>query len=161
MRTHRSKSGVFAHFGSRDELIKAVIDEAVNRVKNEVMVPALREPRGVQRLRALFTNWVRWMTSRSAGCVLLAASMEYDDRPGGIRDALVVHLKGLRGSVVRAVRLALDTGELRPDTDAELVGFELYGACMTAQHDFRMLGDSDAAAKALRVFDRVIACHAA
>jgi len=85
-----SKSGVFAHFGSREELQISVVREYHDRFEHEVFVPALDQPRGLPRLRALFDNWMQ-RTSKEidAGCLYIGGAVEFDDRPGPVRDALV------------------------------------------------------------------------
>ena len=87
-----SKSGVFAHFGSREELQIAVIREYHRRFEEEVFFPAMREPRGVPRLRALFERWMRRVSVEvDSGCIYISGAVEFDDRPGPVRDALVEH----------------------------------------------------------------------
>ena len=88
--TQMSKSGVFAHFGSREELQISVIREYHARFEEEVFSPALHEPRGLPRLRALFDNWMkRTSVEIDSGCIYISGAVEFDDRPGPVRDALV------------------------------------------------------------------------
>src|SRR5512143_3621128 len=92
-----SKSGLFAHFGSREELQVAAIEAAAARFTESVFRPALKARRGLPRLRALFDHWLDW-TSRSGlthGCPMQAAAIEFDDRPGPVRDAVVEHFARL------------------------------------------------------------------
>jgi AcrR family transcriptional regulator len=151
-----SKSGVFARVGSRDELILAVLEEASRRIAQAVVVPALRAPRGMARLRELFGSWVGWMTTQDRGCVMYSATVEYDDQPGPIRDAVLAQMAALRGNLARAVRMAIETGELAPGTDADQVVFELYGAVLMAHNDRRLFADEKAATRAMRAFERAV-----
>jgi AcrR family transcriptional regulator len=81
--TGMSKSGVFAHFGSREDLQIAVVAEYHARFEQDVFFPALREPRGLPRLRALFERWVRQVSVElESGCIYISGAVEFDDRPG-------------------------------------------------------------------------------
>ena len=116
---HMSKSGVFAHFGSREELQIAVIREYHRRFEEEVFFPAMREPRGVPRLRALFERWLRRVSVEvDSGCIYISGAVEFDDRPGPVRDALVSMVRAWHDALERAIRIAIDDGQLKADTDA-------------------------------------------
>src|SRR5688572_12630567 len=121
-----SKSGVFAHFGSREELQMAVLDEAGERFVAFVLRPALKQPRGLARLRAILEAWYDWVRQSEGSCLLLSAASEYDDRPGPLRDRLVQHERRWREEIARAVALSIGTGELAADTDPDQMAFELY-----------------------------------
>ena len=109
-----SKSGVFAHFGSREDLQLAVLEEAARRFGDSVLVPALSKPRGLPRLRAVMRHWFEWVRGNSAGgCVLLASVAEYDDRPGPLRDMVVANEQRWRDALRRTVEQAIECGDLR------------------------------------------------
>lgn len=152
-----SKSGVFAHFGSREDMQLAVLDAVAEDFSQRVLAPAFRQPRGLQRLRTIIANWAEW--SRD-GCPMIAATIEYDDRPGVIRDRVVHWQRRLREALVRAVALAVETGELRAGIDPEQVAFELFGIVLVLHHDSHLFGATEAKARATRAFDRLIASHA-
>lgn len=160
--THMSKSGVFAHFGSREDLQVAVVEEYHRRFQHEVFAAAMREPRGLPRLRALFTNWIRVATHEiSHGCIYMSGAFEYDDRPGPVRDALVASITTWRQALVRACRQAMETGEVKADTDAEQLIFELFGLILALHHDARLLRRSDALARTEKAAQRLLsACGA-
>lgn len=154
-----SKSGVFAHFGSREELQLAVLDAAAERFTREVFVPALRAPRGLARLRAIATRWLDWLRLNEGGCPMVGAAVEFDDRPGPVRERVVFYEERLRAELVRAVRLAIETGELRADTDAEQIAFELFAISLATHHDHRLL--DDASPRGNRALERLIdSCRA-
>ena len=152
-----SKSGVFAHFGSREELQIAVIREYHRRFEEEVFFPALREPRGVPRLRALFERWLRRVSiERDSGCIYISGAVEFDDRPGPVRDALVGMVRAWHDALERAIRIAIDEGQLKPDTDAQQMLFETHGLILALHHDARLMRTPDAPQRARVAFERVV-----
>jgi len=157
-----SKSGLFAHFGSREDLQLAVLEHAAQRYGETVLMPVLRIERGLPRLRAMFERWLEWTIASGlpGGCVMIAAAAEYDDRPGPIRDAVIANQH--RGNAVtqKAVRLAVEEGHLRSDTDPEQITFELLGIVLASHNHRRLLGDKEARKRALTAFGQLIARHA-
>jgi len=152
-----SKSGVFAHFGSREELQIAVIREYHHRFEDEVFFPAMREPRGVPRLRALFERWVRRVSLEvDSGCIYISGAVEFDDRPGPVRDALVQMVRAWQSALERAIRIAIDDGQLKADTDAQQMLFEMHGLILALHHDARLLRTPGALQRAQRGFERVV-----
>ena len=155
--THMSKSGVFAHFGSREELQISVIREYHRRFEEEVFVPALAEPRGLPRLRALFERWVRRVSAElDSGCIYISGAVEFDDRPGPVRDALVGMVQTWQATLQRAIGLAVETGELRPDTDAAQMLFEMHGLILALHHDARFLRNAGVLDRARAGFDHML-----
>lgn len=138
--TQMSKSGVFAHFGSREELQISVIREYHARFEEEVFFPAIREPRGLPRLRALFERWIRRVSVElDSGCIYISGAVEFDDRPGPVRDALASMVRAWHAALARAIRLAVEAGQLRSDTDPAQMLFELHGLILALHHDARFL----------------------
>ena len=156
-----SKSGLFAHFGSKEELQLATLKAAQERFVNKVFLPALAAPRGVARMRALFHNWFDWLDSsgQPGGCVILAAAGEFDDRPGPVHDTLLAGQKELRGAIAKAVRLAIEAGELPADTDSWQLAFELFGIVLAAHHDRHLFDDLRAAERGMKAIERLLAAH--
>ena len=155
--TGMSKSGVFAHFGSREELQISVIREYHERFEEEVFLPAIRQPRGLPRLRALFENWVaKVATEIDSGCIYISGAVEFDDRPGPVRDALAGMVVTWHGSLVRAIRMAMEMGHLRPDTDPMQMQFEIHGLILALHHDARFLRSVGAVDRARTAFERLI-----
>ncbi len=160
--TGMSKSGVFAHFGSRDELQIAVVREYHHKFEEEVFYPALREARGLPRLRALFDNWVRRVAVEiDSGCIYISGAVEFDDRPGPVRDALVDMVQTWQDALERAIRIAVDEGHLKPDTDPAQMLFEVHGLILALHHDARFLRHPGAVERAKVAFRRVLANYAA
>jgi AcrR family transcriptional regulator len=160
--TAMSKSGVFAHFGSREELQISVVREYHNRFEEEVFFPAIREPRGLLRLGALFEKWIKRVSLElDSGCIYISGAVEFDDRPGPVRDALVSMVKAWHSALERAIRMAVDQGHLRPETDPAQMLFELHGLILALHHDARFLRNPGAVARARRGFIRTVTDYAA
>ncbi len=159
--TQMSKSGVFAHFGSREELQIAVIREYHARFEEEVFFPSLKEARGLPRLRALFERWVlRVSEEMASGCIYISGAVEFDDRPGPVRDALVGMVQAWHLALERAIGLSIEDGHFKPDTDAGQLLFELHGLILALHHDARFLRSDNALAHAHAGFERLVAWHA-
>jgi AcrR family transcriptional regulator len=160
--TEMSKSGVFAHFGSREELQISVVREYHARFEEEVFFPALKEPRGLPRLRALFERWLRRVSAEiDSGCIYISGAVEFDDRPGPVRDALVTMVRTWQQALERAIRAAVAQGHLAADTDVHQVLFELHGLVLALHHDARFLQSPGAVERARVAFERLVADHAA
>jgi AcrR family transcriptional regulator len=160
--TGMSKSGLFAHFGSREDLQLAVLEHFAQRYGEQVFVPVLKIERGLPRLRALFERWLEWTIASGlpGGCIMISAANEYDDRPGPIRDAVIANQHRGNAITQKAVRLAIEEGHLRAQTDPEQIGFEMLGIMLASHNHRRLLGDKDARKRALKAFDELIARHA-
>lgn len=131
-RVGMSKSGLFAHFGSKEEMQIAVLREAQARFLEHVFEPARQLRRGLPRLRALFVRWIEWRIRAGlpGGCVLSSASHEFDDQPGPVRDAVAQGVQSWNRLMEHAIQMAMATGELRPDTDPALMAFEIRGVIL-------------------------------
>jgi len=151
-----SKSGVFAHFGSREELQLAVLEAGQLRFLQRVKWPALKLPRGLTRVRAIVANWVDWGREYQSGCVLLTAAGEYDGREGPLRDMVIQQQAGWRQEMCRAIGHAVENGELHKDTDAPLLAFEIYSLMLGLHHDAGLFGFDEASRLTLAAFDRLI-----
>lgn len=146
---HMSKSGVFAHFGSREELQLAVLKEYAARFVDQVLRPAVRRPRGLPRLRALLENWLALLARElQHGCLMISGASEYDDRPGPLRAAVVQIVEGWRRELLRAIEQARDEGHLRPEVDAEQLVFEIHGLMLVLHQDARLLHSPDSVKRA-------------
>jgi AcrR family transcriptional regulator len=162
-RTGLSKSGLFAHFGSKIDLQMAALDEAARQFTEQVFLPALKAPRGVRRLRALFENWIAWPTTARlpGGCPIDAASREYDHHPGQMRDAILDRQRRLDRELGKAVQLAIDAGELAQTTDPRQVAFEMLGIIMVCFRCEMLFGANEAHGRARGAFDQLLRQHAA
>ena len=138
--THMSKSGVFAHFGSREELQISVIREYFNRFEQEVFVPAMREPQGLPRLQALFANWMKRVAVEiQSGCIFISGAVEFDDRTGPVHDALASSVQTWLKAVFRAVVQAKEAGHLGAEADEHQIAFEIHGLILSVHYEARFL----------------------
>jgi AcrR family transcriptional regulator len=154
-----SKSGLFAHFGSREELQVAAIESAAARYTEAVFMPALKARRGLPRLRALFDRWLDWAErdGMAHGCPMPAAALEYDDRPGPVRDAVVEHFRRLERELIRTVELAISEGHFHAKLDAGQFAFDLLGIMLASHHNARLLRNPSAHSRARAAFEQLIA----
>jgi len=155
-RTGLSKSGLFAHFGSKESLQLQVHAHNVERFTAEVIRPALREPRGEPRVRALFEHWLDW-AAIAGGCPILAASFEFDDRPGPMRDRLVRDQRDWLDTVAMVVAGGVTEGQFRADLDPRQFAQDLEGVMLAFHLASRLLQDPDAEARTRRSLDVLLA----
>jgi AcrR family transcriptional regulator len=159
--TQMSKSGVFAHFGSREELQISVVHEYYKRFEDEVFTPALKAPRGLPRVQALFANWMqRVAVELQSGCIFISGAVEFDDRPGPVRDALASSVKTWLAAMDRAVLQAKEAGELRPDADAQQMAFEIHGLILALHYEARFLQNPGSVSRADTGFAHILASYA-
>ncbi|WP_267223217.1 TetR/AcrR family transcriptional regulator [Dyella silvae] len=154
-----SKSGLFAHFGSREDLQLAVLDAAQLRFLQRVKWPALKLPRGLPRVRAIVANWVEWGREYQSGCVLVTAASEYDGREGPLHDAVTRQQAGWRQEMCRAIGHAIENGELSETTKPALLAFEIYALMLALHHDAGLFGFEEASQHALAAFDRLLVSY--
>ncbi|WP_394788012.1 TetR/AcrR family transcriptional regulator [Rhodoferax sp.] len=156
--TQMSKSGVFAHFGSREELQISVIREYYRLFEAEVFYPAMRAKRGLPRLQALFANWMQRVTIElQSGCIFISGAVEFDDRPGPVRDALASSVQAWLSAFCRAVVQAQEMGDLRADADERQVAFEIHGLILSLHYESRFLKNPGAVDRANIGFDNILA----
>ena len=153
-----SKSGVFAHFGSREELQISVVRDYFRRFDEEVFQPALNEPRGLPRVRALFANWMaRVAVELKSGCIFISGAVEFDDRPGPVRDALASSVQSWMSALRRSVVLAREAGHLRAEADEQQIVFEIHGLILALHYETRFLKTPGSLQRALFAFDEILA----
>ena len=156
-RAGMSKSGLYAHFDSKESLQCRVLDAAAKRFVDVVLAPALKRSRGLPRIEELFVRWLRWETEElKGGCPFAAAATEFDDRPGPVKDTLIAHLRDLLGSVSRAAAIAIEEGHFQAELDAEQFAFEFWAVLIAHQHYGRLLGHPDAGVRARHAFDALV-----
>jgi AcrR family transcriptional regulator len=155
--TQMSKSGVFAHFGSREELQISVIREYHQRFEEDVFYPAMSEERGLPRLRAMFAHWMkRTSVEIDSGCIYISGAVEFDDRAGPVRDALASSVQTWHAAMTRAITMAKEEGHVRPDTDEEQMLFEIHGLILALHYEARFLKNPRSIARANAGFENIL-----
>jgi len=152
--TGMSKSGLFRHFGSKEELQLATVEEASRIFVAAVVEPALRAPEGEERLRALCDRYIAHLEQQTfaGGCFWGATTAEFDDRPGAVRDAIAGAYGAWTTELARQARLAADA-------DPEQLAFELVSVAQGANSRYRLFGDGDAFARARTAFEGLLAAQ--
>ncbi len=157
-RMQMSKSGVFAHFGSREDLQVEVVREYHRRFEQEVFYPSLQEPRGLPRLWSMVRRWMeKRIQEVTTGCIYISGAVEYDDRAESpVRDELVKSVTIWRAALMRAIDQARQEGHLRADCDPRLMLFEMYSLELGLHHDARFLRLPDSAELAMVALNKLI-----
>jgi AcrR family transcriptional regulator len=156
-RTGMSKSGLFAHFGSMDRLQLQVLQRAQERFVDCVVRPGLATPRGERRVRAVFANWLHWASEiMPGGCIFVGAAIEFDERPGELRDALVGAERDWLELLATVAGSAVADGDFDPDLDVEQFAFEVHSLMLGYHHASRLMHDPQALTRTRRAFDALI-----
>jgi AcrR family transcriptional regulator len=159
--TKLSKSGLYAHFASKEALQVEVLRHARERFTDVVLRPALASPRGEPRLRTFFDAWLEWQSNGyGGGCIFVDAASEFDDQEGPVRDELVRAERDKQESVALIVGTAVAEGHFRADVEPEQFAYELEGIVLAHHQASRLLRDAGARARAGRAFERLLdACR--
>jgi len=154
-----SKSGLFAHFGSKEELQVAVLAAARERFVELVVRPALAARRGEPRMRKWFESWLRWTSDPTVpgGCVFMVAGVEFDDRDGRPREFLVKSQRELLDSVAKSAAHAVECGDFREDLEPDQYAFELLGIMLAYHQEKRLFRAPNAEKRARAAFERLLA----
>ena len=155
--TQMSKSGVFAHFGSREELQISVIREYHHRFEQEVFYPALQAERGLPRLRALFDHWMKRTTIElDSGCIYISGAIEFHDNIGPVRNALVESVSIWHAAMRRTIHQCKELDDLRPDADENQILSEIHALILVLHYEARFLRSPGAMQRALTGFDNIL-----
>lgn len=156
-----SKSGLFAHFRSKEQLQLEILRFAADRFRTRVLFPALAAERGEPRLRTAFDHWLEWdrgVDALPGGCVFVTATTEFDDAPDGpVRQLVVQQQQDWLESLEAIIRSGVTHGRFRADADPVAVAHDLYGVMLAYHTASRLLRDPAAEARARSSLDRLIA----
>jgi AcrR family transcriptional regulator len=155
--TGMSKSGLFAHFGSKEALQLQVLARARDEFTDRVVRPALRTRRGEERVRALFEHWLAVGRDGGAPCLFASSSMEYDDQSGIVRDQVVRDHMDFAETVQQIFRTGISEGQFLADADEVQFQHDLLGIMLACFHSCRLLGDPAAQTRARAAFERLLA----
>jgi AcrR family transcriptional regulator len=153
-----SKSGLFAHFRSKQALQLAVLDHAAEQFIELVLHPALKAPRGEPRVRVLFERWLEWNRDvLPGGCIFVAATIEFDDEQGPVRERLVAHQRDWLETLATIFRAGIADGQFRADADPDQFAQDFQGILLACHHAHRLLDDPRAGERARRAVDALLA----
>jgi len=154
--TKLSKSGLFAHFQSKENLQIAILRHAAEDFTNKVIIPALKTPRGIERIKKVVEEWIEYGMKISGGCIFVTASTEYSDRPGKIRKVLLDQQNGWIESLKKMAASAVKSGDFREDADTEQFAFDLYSLLLGYHYYHRLLNDKESRQKQEIALDRLL-----
>ncbi|MGD9368387.1 MAG: TetR/AcrR family transcriptional regulator [Desulfobacteraceae bacterium] len=141
--TRMSKSGLFAHFQSKEKLQSDILKFAGELFSQGVVVPALKAQAGIPRIRALVDNWIRWTSKLTGGCIFVQASNDFKDRPGSVRDFLLMQQEAWIDCLRRISQSAIGAGDFREDMDCDQFAFELYSLLLGFHLYYKLLKNED------------------
>lgn len=153
---HMSKSGIFGHFQSKENLQVLIINYAVEHFMENVVIPSLKVPRGIRRIKSMVSNWINWGNEFAGGCIFVTAGIEFTDRPGPVQDVLVNHQKSWLGSLAKLAKSAIKAGDFRPDIDTHQFAFELYSLLLGFHYYYQMLKDTNTKDREQKALDQLI-----
>jgi AcrR family transcriptional regulator len=151
-----SKSGLYAHFKSKEDLQSQVLDQAAELFIQVVARPAFKKQRGLPRVIELFELWIDWTAHLSGGCPFVTAAVEFDDRPGPVRDTVVRHQQDLMDMLAKTAQLSVEEGHFRANLDIKQFAFEFWGILLAYHHYARLMRREDSRKRAALAFERLI-----
>lgn len=153
-----SKSGLFGHFGSKQELQIEILRMGAACFIQQIVVPAVQMPRGIARLRALYQNWLEWAESkeREGGCVFVSGAFEFDDRPGPVRDVLSALIGDWVATLRRAAAISIEEGHLRSDIDPDQIAYAVHAFMLEYNVRARLFEDKRAHSSAMVAFETLM-----
>jgi AcrR family transcriptional regulator len=159
-RVGMSKSGVFAHFGSREELQVEVVRAYHQSFQELVFIPALLKPKGLARLNYMISAWLKMSVGEdTSSCFFISGAAEFDDRPGIVRDELVNSVQQWRAAILRAIKESIAVGHLHKKTDAQALLFQIYSIVLGAHHDSRFLDNPKGISIANKLIKEILTSH--
>lgn len=159
-KTGMSKSGVFAHFKAREDLLVEVVREYHRRFEATVFQTALAQPKGLPRLKHMICTWLDiTATAENTGSIFITGPIEFDDQPGVIRDALVESVEIWRQALLRAINDAVQLGHLKNNFDPDVLLFQIYSYVLGVHHDVRFLHADKSLKVAKQLIEQIISQH--
>ena len=141
--TQMSKSGLFAHFQSKENLQVEILKHAGELFAQSVVIPSLLETAGIPRIKTLVNNWIAWSTRMTGGCIFVSSSTEFSDRPGKIRDFILAQQEAWIDSLRRMARSAIRVGDFREDVDCDQFAFEMYSLLLGFHYYDKLLNSAE------------------
>ena len=154
--TKMSKSGLFAHFQSKENLQIAILEFAAADLVAHVVVPAIKVKAGIPRIKALVENWIEWAERLKGGCIFVSASTEFSERPGKVRDFLLSQQEAWIVSLKKICRSATHANDFREGIDCDQFAFDLYSLLMGYHYYSILLRNSESKQHQEIAFERLI-----
>lgn len=154
--THMSKSGLFGHFQSKENLQIEILNQAAQKFAESVVIPALKTKAGIPRIKALVDNWIAWSSEIPGGCVFVTASTDFSDRPGKVRDRLLRQQEEWIDCLSRIGQSAIRVGDFREDIDCEQFAFDLYSLLLGFHLYYKLLNNADTAERQKAALERLL-----
>ena len=154
--TQMSKSGLFAHFQSKENLQVDILKHAGELFAEAVVIPALSEEAGIPRIQALVNNWIKWSTRMTGGCIFVSSSTEFTDRPGKVRDFLLAQQAAWIDSLRRIARSAIRVGDFRENIDSDQFAFELYSLLLGFHYYDKLLKNEETLKRQETALERLL-----
>ena len=152
-----SKSGLFAHFQSKENLQIEILNHAAALFAKKVVIPALSAPGGVPRIRALVDNWVAWSNQLTGGCIFVSASSDFSDRPGRVRQLLLKQQEDWIDCLCKIAQSAIEAGHFRADIDCHQFAFDLYSLLLGFHLYYKLLHDTETKTRQEIALERLLA----
>lgn len=154
--TGMSKSGLFAHFLSKETLQVEILQHAGRVFSENVIVPALRTEPGIPRIRALVRNWIHWTSELTGGCIFVTASNDFSNRDGEVRTFLLRQQAVWLATLRRIAQSAIKTGDFRQDIDCDQFAFELYSLLLGFNLYHKLLHNQDIKSRQQHALDDLL-----
>ena len=154
--TSLSKSGLFAHFKSKENLQLEILRHAADDFTKKVILPALKIQAGITRIKALVKNWIDWGNKISGGCIFVTAGTEYSDRPGKVRTLLIQQQEQWIESLRRIANSAIKVGDFKEGIDVDQFAFELYSLLLGFHYYYKLLDDKKVIQKQEVALDQLL-----
>ncbi len=154
-----SKSGLYAHFQSKEALQIEILQFAGQLFADSVLVPALQSKTGIKRIQHLVKNWNAWNDALTGGCIFISAANEFKDKPGKVRDFVIAQQQAWMGSLQRLAQSAIDSGDFRADADVEQFAYELYSFLLGFNLFNKMLNSEDPRTRQQEALQRLITTY--
>lgn len=151
-----SKSGLFAHFQSKENLQIDILNYAAEDFRQYVILPALKIKRGIARIRYLVERWIEWGEKLTGGCIFVSAGMEYSDRPGKVREALLKQQEEWIDSLSKIAQSAIKAGDFREDIDCGQFAFDLYSLLLGFHYYYKLLNDNKTKQRQQVAFEKLL-----
>ncbi len=155
--THMSKSGLFAHFQSKENLQLAILEHAIGIFAEKVAIPTLKTTAGIPRIKTLLEKWIAWSTQSTGGCVFVIASADFSDRPGKVRDRIRAQQQDWVDALARVAQSAIRVGDFRDDIDCRQFAFEFYSLLLGFHLYYKLLQSPDIEERQKEALERLIA----